>query len=437
MLKQRQQASWRPVRRLLPVVAVVCSAVAGASAAPESGWDFPENNGGIDLPQGFQAFVAAESLGRARHLTVRDNGDVYVALRRPSKGGAVVALRDTTGDGRLDRIERFGRGGGTGIAIHQGYLYFAHNDDVVRYRLRPGELVPQGPPETVVTALPRQRSHRAKPIVFDDAGNLYVNVGAPSNACQESHRTPGSPGLDPCPELERHGGIWRFRADALQQTQTGDGKRMATGMRQTVAMDWNPLTGELYAVQHGRDQLHQLWPDRFTVEQNAELPAEEFLLIREGSNFGWPYCYYDHLQDKRVLAPEYGGDGEKVGRCDRYDDPILAFPGHWAPNDLLFYTGDQFPKRYRGGAFVAFHGSWNRAPLPQRGYNVIFVPFSGRRPVGEWETFADGFTGRERIRSPRQARFRPMGLALVPDGTLYISDSQKGRIWRVVYTGAQ
>lgn len=117
---------------------------------------------------------------------------------------------------------------------------------------------------------------------------------------------------------------------------------------------------------------------------------------------------------------------------------MLAFPGHWAPNDLLFYTGSQFPARYRNGAFIAFHGSWNRAPQRQAGYFVVFVPFIQGEPAREWEIFADDFTGTAApVESPADARFRPMGLAQGADGSLYISDSQRGRVWRVLYTSSE
>ncbi len=426
------------------VVALLLVSMGGCKGEPsadrsnpvaETGLRCDPNNGGIQLPDGFCAFVVANSLGRARHLTVNDNGDIYVALHRPSGGGGIVALRDITGNGKADITRRFGAVGGTGIGIHNGYLYFAPNTAVLRYRLTEGKLVPPGSPETVVKSFPIQRGHAAKPFEFDGKGWIYVNVGAPSNACQQQTRTQGSPGMDPCPQLERHGGIWRFKAEQLDQTQVSDGYPYATGIRNAVAIAWNPVSRNLYVVQHGRDQLHKFWPDLYTVKQSAELPAEEFLLVEEGSNFGWPYCYYDHIQGKKVLAPEYGGDGKKVGRCDQFGDPIVSFPGHWAPNDLLFYTGEQFPERYKGGAFIAFHGSWNRAPLQQQGYKVVFVPFNGRLPSADWEAFAEGFAGLQIIKSPRDARFRPMGLAQGPDGSLYMSDSVKGRIWRVIYTG--
>ncbi|MBU6510657.1 MAG: sorbosone dehydrogenase, partial [Gammaproteobacteria bacterium] len=126
-------------------------------------------------------------------------------------------------------------------------------------------------------------------------------------------------------------------------------------------------------------------------------------------------------------------DGKKIGNCDQYGQPILAFPGHWAPEALMFYTGDAFPARYRGGAFIAFHGSWNRAPLPQAGYQVVFVPFQGERPAGGYEVFAGGLAGSSPLVSPDDAHFRANGVAEGPQGALYISDSQHGRIWRVVY----
>jgi glucose/arabinose dehydrogenase len=296
--------------------------------------------------------------------------------------------------------------------------------------------VPAEPYELIVGGFQPERQHAAKPFAFDGAGSIYVTSGAPSNACQVEDRTEGSPGQDPCPLLERFAGIWQFGADQTGQDQMADGSRYATGIRHAVAVAWNPGVNELFVVQHGRDVLHGNWPDLYTVEQNAELPAEEFMLVREGSDFGWPYCYYDPIQNRRVLAPEYGGDGgNEVGRCAEMDEPVLGLPAHYAPNDLLFYQGDQFPERYRNGAFIAFHGSWNRAPLQQEGFNVVFIPMSGASPSGEWTVFADGFAGAETIAGAGDARHRPTGLAVGPDGSLYVADSVRGRIWRVLYRG--
>lgn len=391
-----------------------------------------EPAGDITVPEGFTVTVFIDSLDQnVRHIAVNDNGDVYVSLGRFLDGNGLIALRDSDGDGRADIIRPFGDMRGTGLYIRNGYLYFSPDTAVVRYRLD-GELVPQGEPEKLVSRLPATGNHRAKTFTFDDAGNLYVNIGSPSNACQEQTRTKGSPGQDPCPQLEEYAGIWRFSADEMNQTGES-GYHYATGIRNAVALDWNRAVGQLYAVQHGRDQLNTIWPDIYTDEQNAELPAEEFLLVKDGGDYGWPYCYYDQFQHKKLLAPEYGGDGKETGRCEACEDPILAFPGHWAPNDLIFYDGDQFPDRYKNGAFIAFHGSWNRAPLPQGGYKVVFVPFDGEQPSGDYEVFADGFTGTDSPAAPNDAKHRPCGLAQGPDGSLYISDSRMGTIWKISY----
>ena len=157
--------------------------------------------------------------------------------------------------------------------------------------------------------------------------------------------------------------------------------------------------------------------------------------LAQGDDYGWPYCYLDGRQNRLVLAPEYGGGGRQVGRCADKKAPLAHYPGHWAPNALVFYNGTQFPARYRGGAFIAFHGSWNRAPEPQAGYKVVFQPVADGRASGAYETFADGFAGG--TVQPNEAEHRPTGLAVAPDGALFITDDAGGRIWRVVYQGPQ
>lgn len=399
-----------------------------------------EENGGLLLPKGFEAVAVVNRLeGKARQIAVNENGDIYVKLRRPDKKGGNAVLRDTDGDGRADIIRKFGdypvHGSyGTGMRIHDGYLYYSSQMMVYRQKLTPGDMVPESEMEIVVIDEHEKssREHIAKPITFDHLGNMYVPFGAPSNSCQEPKRTPGAPGMDPCPQLETYGGVWRFDAHKLGQTQK-EGYKYATGIRSLVGLEWNPQDSNLYTVMHGRDDLLRLFPDRFSPWQSALLPSEEFIRIEEGDHFGWPYCYYDQLQEKKVLAPEYGGDGMIVGRCSTFTKPIMGFPGHWAPNDLLFYRGDQFPERYKQGAFVAFHGSTNRAPYPQAGYFIAFVPFEAGEPTGEWEVFADGFARVDTIVSVSDAIFRPMGLSEGPDGSLYIADTEHGAIWRVQY----
>jgi glucose/arabinose dehydrogenase len=394
----------------------------------------PEN-GGITLPDGFCATVFADDVGGARHLAVTPNGDVFVAARASrssSVPSGILALRDSDGDGRADVRHRIDEESGTGLALHNGYLYFGRDGGVVRYPLNAGQLEPAGPAETVVRGLPDTRSHRAKSIAITADGRLFVNIGSPSNACQQEDRTAGSPGIDPCPQLETRAGIWAFDAERMDQSQA-DGRRYATGLRNTVALAIDPADGSLYGAVHGRDQLSANWPELYTEADNAELPSEKLVRIEEGDDFGWPYCYHDPELDRLVLAPEYGGDASQAGRCVEMKEPLAAYPAHWAPNGLLFYHGTGFPERYRDGVFIAFHGSWNRAPLPQGGYKVVFQPFEDGAPTDQFETFADGFAGEDK--SPRGADHRPVGLAQGPAGELYISDDRGGRIWRVVYVG--
>jgi glucose/arabinose dehydrogenase len=389
------------------------------------------DNGGITLPQGFCAQVIADSLGPVRHIAVAPNGDVFVAIRnaRDARGG-VVALRDNTGDGRADVRERFGDNGGSGIALRGAELFLGTDDAVVRYALPASGLRPATAPDTVVSQLATGRSHAAKTIAVR-GNDLFVNIGSPSNSCQVQDRQPQSPGQDPCPELETRAGIWRFDATRMRQTQ-GDGERWATGIRNAVAITVDASDGALWVAQHGRDQLVQNWPAHFDTTESAELPAEELLRVNRGDDFGWPYCFYDGFAKRKVLAPEYGGDGAQVGRCASIKAPAAALPAHWAPNGLVFYRANAFPARYRGGAFIAFHGSWNRAPRPQGGYNITFVPFANG-VAGQHEIFATGFAG-DSVQ-PAGARHRPVGLALGPDGSLYITDDRAGRIWRVFWRG--
>ena len=407
-----------------------------------------DDNGGLFLPDGFEATVVVDSLpGRARHLAINDNGDIYVKARFARETGeSVIALRDTNGDGRADVIKRFGgigneRAYGTAMRIYNGYLYFSSEMNVFRYKLKPGQLVPDSEMETILTDDHEHGMHEhiAKPITFDTEGHLYVPFGAASNGCQELNRKPGSVGIDPCPMLADHGGIWQFDANKTGQTQK-DGHRYATGLRSVVALDWNPANASLYALQHGRDDLLILWAAVYSPWQSAVFPSEELFRVKDGMDGGWPYCYYDQIAGKKVLNPEYGGDGETVGRCGDYEKPLIGFPAHWAPNDMLFYAGGKqagqsFPDRYKNGAFIAFHGSTNRAPYPQAGYFISFLPAKNGALSTNWEVFADGFAGVDPIRNVSDAAYRPMGLAMGPDGSLYIAETEKGKIWRVRYTG--
>ncbi len=420
--------------QILALAFVILPAALAGQGRKASAKNLPCDNAGsgITLPSGFCAVIVADHIGPARQLVVAPNGDVFVAIANSrAKKGGVMALRDTTGDGTADVQVQFGGNGGNGIALVGQSLYFAPNDAVLRYTLPSGALQPTGGPDTVVTGLPDQGGHTAKSIALNKSGDLFVNIGSRTNACQQEDRTPGSPGVSPCGERDTRAGIWQFYASRLLQGP-GAGQHYATGLRNVVALTVDPATNNVYGLQHGRDQLFDNWPKLFTQEYSAENPGEEFVQIKSGDDYGWPYCFYATDQKRLVLAPEYGGDGKKIELCAQKKTPVAVFPGHWAPDGVVIYRGSQFPAKYRGGAFIAFHGSWNRAPLPQAGYNVTFLPLGGDGgPVPE--TFADGFAGA--TPQPGTAPHRPTGITTGPDGSLYVSDDAGGRIWRIFYRG--
>jgi glucose/arabinose dehydrogenase/cytochrome c553 len=434
-----------PFAYLLPLLLALSSGSVSAAASRTCAGD----NGGLSLPPGFCATVFADHLGHARHLTVAQDGTVYVNtwsgdyytyghVDRLPPGGFLVALRDSHGTGHADEVRRFGIGtkeggaGGTGIALYRDGLYAEINDRIVRYPITPGVLAPTGQPTVVVSGLPLTGDHPMHPFVIDSQGNLFVDVGSETNACDLQNRMPGTKGHDPCTELETRGGIWRFDANKTQQKFSA-AARYATGIRNGEGMDFD-AQGRLFVTQHGRDQLLENYPKLYTVENGHDLPAEEVFTLEQGGDYGWPSCYYDGLQKKLVLAPEYGGDGgHKVGVCAQKRGPTLFFPAHWAPNDLVVYKGSQFPRAYHGGVFIAFHGSWNRAPAIQGGYNVVFQPLADGRASGDYLVFADGFSGP--YKEPGRALARPCGLAVGPDGSLYVSEDVHGKIWRITYSG--
>jgi glucose/arabinose dehydrogenase/mono/diheme cytochrome c family protein len=408
----------------------------------------PADGGGITLPRGFCATVFADNIGHPRQIVVAPDGVVYVNTwsgvyyknDKAPAGGFLVALKDAKGAGQADAIVRFGETaapgghGGTGIALYKGAIYAEINDRIVRYALAEGEMAPKGAPETIVSGLPLTGDHPMHPFAIDGAGNLFVDLGSATNACQEKNRIPHSYGRQPCTELATRAGIWRYDANKTNQ-RFSSAARFATGLRNGEGISFD-AAGRIFSTQHGRDQLYENWPELYTPEQGQNLPAEELVRLERGADFGWPECYFDNEQKKLVLAPEYGGDGgKKIGICAQKRPPVAFFPAHWAPNDMKIYDGTQFPAAYRGGAFIVFHGSWNRAPGPQGGYNVVFQPLADGKASDPYVVFADGFAGA--VKEPGRAAHRPSGLAVGPDGALYITDDAHGRIWRVTFKGAE
>lgn len=438
----------------LAVLVVMCATALHLSAqkrprsATEAGKSqaCPNDDSGLTLPAGFCATVFADSIGHARHMVSAPNGVLYVNTwsgryygnDTPPSGGFLVALQDKSGSGKADVVKRFGETvqtgghGGTGIGLYKGALYAEINDRIVRYPLPSNSIVPSGAAETIVSGLPLGGDHPMHPFIIASDGAMYVDVASATNACQQKNRSPRSAGLKPCTELETRAGVWRFDANKTNQTFS-PAERFATGIRNAEGFAIDP-SGRIFVTQHGRDQLYANWPALYKPEEEATQPAEEVLLLKSNADYGWPECYYDAIQQKRVLAPEYGGDGGKaVGDCAKTLPPAAAFPAHWAPNAMVRYDKEQFPAHYRNGVFIAFHGSWDRAPYAQGGYNIVFQPLNGDSASGECEIFADGFAGG--VKSPDEAKHRPSGLAVGPDGALYVSDDAHGRIYRIVYRG--
>ena len=429
------------MKKLLPAALLLSFASAAFAALPTPDAD----DGAINLPAGFRAVVVVDNVvkgrragntpERLRGFTVAPNGDIYAKMVR----GKILAMRDTDGDGRVDEIKEFGPGdGGTHIMFHDGWLYHSSRTTVYRYKYTPGELVPSGEPEVIVKNLPAEKDHDAKSFGFDESGHMIVEVGSPYNVYSTGDRQFGAKGKTPA-EVEEfqktYGGFWRFDPNKPNQTQA-DGTRFSTGHRHSLALAWHPVSHEFFMAMMGRDNLNIVAPEYYDALDNADRNAEEMHLLREGVNIGWPSTYWDPIKKARMVAPEFGGDNRKRDDNPLFDKPAVAFPGHWAPMQMAYYGATQFPAKYRGGMFVTFHGSWNRAPRAQAGYRVAFVPFDAKGlPLGTYETFADGFPGMEEFTNSNEARFRPCGAAVGPDGSLYIGDTDKGRIWRIIYTG--
>ncbi|MEO8415498.1 MAG: PQQ-dependent sugar dehydrogenase [Ginsengibacter sp.] len=381
----------------------------------------------LKLQAGFSATIVADTLGPVRHLVVNSNGDIFIKLKSLKNGKGIYFLGDTDKDGSVDSISGFADYPGTGIAIKNGYLYSASDSGVCRYKLNEKEeVLSPDAPEIIVRGLVDKKRDNSKSIAIDNEDNLYITVGSYSDACRQEGSGKGIPG---CPLLDSVGGIWEFKTNKLNQSYS-DAVHYAIGVKNAVGIAWNGNTNSLFATQHGRGAFDDKFPQYYTAKQSAELPAETLYELPRGSNAGWPFIYYDQFQKKKMLAPEYGGDGKMTGG-DQYIDPVVAFPAHLAPDDLLFYTGNMFPEKYRNGAFIAFHG---QSPELKKGYLVAFVPFKDGKPSGDWEIFADNFAGEDLKNPTGPIQYRPTGLAQGPDGSLYVSDDLKGTIFRIAYS---
>jgi len=393
---------------------------------------------GLILPKGFHATVVAEGLGAIRHLAVRDNGDIYVSTARDQqgngKGAGIIALHLDASHKAVD-VQHFGSiDGGTGIRFHNGALYATSPSGIYRFTFSGNTLVPAKDPDVIVEGTPTTHpgfNRTNRPIAFDASGHVFISIEASANFCADPNAKPDTPpvGLKPCPDLGVRAGIWRFSADKTNQEFPADGEAWATGIRDLSAMAWSPADGNLYAIMHGRDTLNRNWPNIVSADDDNHI-ADEMHRVTKGTDFGWPYSYFDGARNLRLVSPEYGGDSKTVA-TGNYSTPVLTFHSRRsAPVDLLFYSGASFPASYHGGAFIVLHGTANAS-----GYNVVFVPFDKTGKAGEPTVFADGFAAFDRSTTPPKIRFRPIGAAVGPDGSLYIADSQVGRIWRIAYDG--
>jgi glucose/arabinose dehydrogenase len=396
--------------RLLAVAALLATAASCKRSNPTTAEGCDAS---IKVPEGFCATLLTDAAGRARHLAVRTNGDLFVARiasRRDS--GGIATIRGST-------VQRFWTTPVHGLALaSDSTLYASTAHEILRFRFKGDSLAPRKAVDTIVTGLPGGPIP-SNTILLDPAGNIIVGIPAATATCEK--RTP-------CPALATSGGIWRFDTGKRNQT-LANGTRIATGLRVPVAIAINPRDTTMYAVTHGPDSLHERYPQIDAVVA-ATHPGDEMIRVASvRADYGWPYCYYDVIAGTRVQSPEYGGDGRSPGNCDRIIRPVMSFPAHWEPMAMVFARGQKLPEKYREGAFVAFHGSSHRAPLPEDGYAVAFVPFREGVASMDFEIFADGFAGA--MKSPAGARSRPAGLALGSDGSLYVSDDKGGRIWRI------
>ena len=363
-------------------------------------------------PEGFEVFVFAEGLSDPRRMELAPNGDVFVA---ESRAGEIVVLADEDRDGRADRRETFAAGLDRpfGLAFHDGYLYVGNNGAVVRFPYAPGQRTASGPPEHVVdlpsssdaidtdtaerlgidVSRTRGFNHWTRNLVFDpDGRKMYVAVGSATNAM---------PGTDP-----RRAAINEYDPD-------GSGHRVfAGGLRNPVAMDFQPESGVLWTAVHERDHLgDELAPDYLTS-------------VTDGGFYGWPYAYIGP-------NPEPILNGARPDLVETTLVPDVLLPAHAAPMGMTFYTGSQFPEEYRGGAFVALHGSINRLDLV--GYSVVWIPFEDGAPAGPPRDFLTGFILRDD--EEKEVWGRPVGVLQDDDGALLVADDGGNRIFRVTYRG--
>ena len=355
----------------------------------------PDRLATLKMPSGFHVTKFAEGLENPRMITVTPDGTVYVTQRKTKN---VVMLKDTDGDGRADVQMEVAKGPHMhGLALHGDTMYLEGVHDVWTAPIKSDGTL--GEKTQIISDLPDAGQHEDRTLAFGPDGKLYLSVGSTTNTANE-----------PNPE------------NATMLVASPDGKNrkiFASGLRNTIGFDWNPITHELYGMDMGID-----W-------QGDDHQREELNHIQEGRRYGWPYVYENGIFDPQHLPQEKNYTLEQWRK--ESTNPDLTYTAHASPIGFLFYTGAQFPAEYKNDAFVAFHGSWNRA-VPS-GYEVVRVHFDPQGKPVSMTPFLAGFVTRQR--SGQWGQFgRPCGLAQMPDGSLLVGDDTEGVIYRVSFGAA-
>jgi glucose/arabinose dehydrogenase len=365
------------------------------------------------VPPGFKIELFAQGLSGPRTIRIAPNGDIFVV---ESEVGRIRIFRAS--DGAAKPAEEATYVGDLnypfGIAFYPSgddpkWLYVANTDGVVRFPYRSGDLKASGPAETIVSNLP-EGGHATRDIAFTkDGSRMLVSVGSGSNVGEGMGRPPG--GLEAWSSQHALGATWSYetdRAGVLSFDPDGkDRKLFATGIRNCVALVVQPQSGEPWCATNERDGLgDDLVPDYVTR-------------VREGAFYGWPWFYLGDHEDPRQT-------GQRPDLKDKITVPDVLLQSHSAPLGLAFYEGGNFPAEYRGDAFVAAHGSWNRAK--RTGYKIVRIRMKDNVPTGEYEDFVTGF-----VLDDRDVWGRPVGVAVAHDGALLISEDANGTIWRVTH----
>jgi glucose/arabinose dehydrogenase len=364
--------------------------VVGRINEPELRTATPERIAALQAQPGFRLTVAARGLAGARMMVVAPGGTVLLTRR---DAGDVLALRDTDGDGTLDRRRRVARGLPLvhGIALRGRDVYLVTDTKLYRARLRGGRLVRR---ELLTDDLPDAGQHPSRTLGFGPDGRLYISVGSTCNACDDAN--------------PQNATLLRARPDGSRR------RIFASGLRNLIGFAWDPRTGRLWGMDHGSDF------------RGDDQPPEELNLVRRGGDYGWPFCFGARQPD--LLLPGEPPRSSRAQLCASTAAPALTYQAHSAPIGFAFAAGSTFPAGHRDDAYVAMHGSWNRG-VPV-GYKVVRVVFENGRPVG-FEDFVTGF-----LIEDGAAQFgRPTGVVFDRNGSMLVADDANGLIYRVAAAG--